>query len=155
MSIDVRSLSLAALGAGALVATAASAATARSEELREIRCDVLENARGGVQTIEAPGLRVLRDTALEGRFAPGLGGSAASIMCSRNSIIPAANDDEVIWLGMPLHIAEMGSPGRLAVLEISEGRYRFRMLAGRLRDGEQPAIDARLAEFQARFPPTR
>jgi len=153
MSIGVRSLSLAAFGALSLLAVGASA-SARSEELREARCDLLETDRGGVQTIEAPGLRVLRDTARDGRFDPALGSSVASIMCSRNSIIPAAHDDEVIWLGVPLHIAEMGSPGRLAVLEIDGGRYRFRMLAGRIRDGEQPAIDARLAEFQARFPPT-
>ena len=52
------------------------------------------------------------------------------------------------------YIAEMGTPGRLGVLEINEGRYRFRMLEGRLRTEEQAAIDARLAEFQARFPPT-
>ena len=60
-----------------------------------------------------------------------------------------------MWLGLPLHIAQMGTPGRLAVLELDQGRYRFRMIEGRARAAEQAEIDARLAEFQARFPPQR
>ena len=87
---------------------------------------------GRLQTVQALDLHVLRDTARNGRFSPRLDQSVVSIMCSRNDILPAANDDEVVWLGMPLHIAEMGSPGRLGVLEITEGQYRFRMLEGRL-----------------------
>lgn len=154
MSIGIRTLALGAVGALSLVAIGASAMAPRSGQLREIRCDTLEMDNGRLQTVQALELRVLRDTAENGRFSPNLDRSVVSIMCSRNDILPAANDDEVIWLGMPLHIAEMGSPGRLGVLEITEGQYRFRMLEGRLRPDEEPALAARLAEFQARFPPT-
>lgn len=109
---------------------------------------------GRLQTVQALDLRVLRDTALAGRFSPRLDQGVVGIVCSRNDVLPAANDDEVLWLGVPLHIAEMGSPGRLGVLELNEGQYRFRMIEGRLRAEEEPALAARLAEFQARFPPT-
>jgi hypothetical protein len=146
----------AGLGALCLTALGAGAATARTSELQEIRCDMMDMERGRLRTFEALDLRVLRDTARDGRFMPTLPAGVVSIMCSRNSIVPAANDDEVLWLGMPFHIAQMGSPGRLAVLELNEGRYRYRMLEGRAPDAEeQAAIDARLAEFQSRFPPTR
>lgn len=151
MSISIRTLALAAAGALSLAAVGASASPS---EIREIRCDTLEMDNGRLQTVQALDLHVLRDTARNGRFSPRLDRSVVSIMCSRNDILPAANDDEVVWLGMPLHIAEMGSPGRLGVLEINEGQYRFRMLEGRLRADEEPALAARLAEFQARFPPT-
>lgn len=151
MNFASRTFGLAALAMLSLGATGASAATARSAGLQELRCDTLEMDRGRVQTVMAPELRVLRDTARSGAFEPGLDDGVVSIMCSRNQLLPAANDDEVLWLGLPLHIAEMGSPGRLGVLELNAGRYRFRMLEGRLRDGEQAQIDARLAEFQARF----
>lgn len=153
MSIGIRTLALAAAGALSLAAAGASALASPSE-IREIRCDTLEMDDGRLQTVQALDLHVLRDTARNGRFSPRLDQSVVSIMCSRNDIVPAANDDEVVWLGMPLHIAEMGSPGRLGVLEINEGQYRFRMLEGRLRTEEEPALAARLAEFQARFPPT-
>jgi len=148
----MRSLcSVAAVAALSLSAAAANAVP-RSGELRELRCDTLEMERGRLVVVSSDDLRVLRDTALGGDYRPALPRPAASIMCSRNSIVPAAHDDEVIWLGMPLHIAQTGAPGRLAVLEIERGRYRFRMLEGRAPDAaEQAAIDARLAEFQARF----
>lgn len=151
MSISIRTLALAAAGALSLAAVGASASPS---EIREIRCDTLEMDNGRLQTVQALDLHVLRDTARNGRFAPRLDQSVVSIMCSRNDILPAANDDEVVWLGMPLHIAEMGSPGRLGVLEITEGQYRFRMLEGRLRAEEEQPLAARLAEFQSRFPPT-
>lgn len=145
---------VAALAAASL--TASAEAASRSDELRELRCDTLEMERGRVVVVEAENLRVLRDTALGGDFDPGFSRPVAGIMCSRNSIVPAAHDDEVIWLGLPLHIAQSGSSGRLAVLEIEQGRYRYRLLGGRVPDAaEQAAIDARLAEFQARFPPQR
>lgn len=156
MSVTKPILISAALGALFVAAPGAGAAAARTSELQEARCDMMDMDRGRLRTLEALDLRVLRDTARAGPFAPNLPTGVISIMCSRNSIVPGANDDEVLWLGMPFHIAQMGSPGRLAVLELNEGRYRYRMLEGRAPDaGEQAAIDARLAEFQSRFPPTQ
>lgn len=153
MTIVSRTFALAAFGALSLAALSVSSATARPSGLQEIRCDSLQMDDGRLQTVMEPELRVLRDTARSTPFEPQLGADVVSIMCSRNHLVPAANDDKVLWLGLPLHIAEMGSPGRLGVLELDNGRYRFRMLEGRLRAEEQAELDARLAEFQARFQP--
>jgi len=153
MKLASQTFALAALGALAMTALGGSSAAARPSGLQEIRCDTLQMDEGRVQTVMAPELRVLRDTAMSQPFEPRLDDGVVSIMCSRNHLVPAANDDKVLWLGLPLHIAEMGSPGRLGVLELDQGRYRFRMLEGRLRAEEQAELDARLAEFQARFQP--
>lgn len=153
MNSRLRALSLAALGGGGLLAiSVSSAAAARPERpLTELRCDAMENDNGRLVAIYTPELHVLRQTAAAGDFRPTLPHGIASIMCGRNSIIPAAHDDEVIWLGLPLYIAEMGTPGRLGVLEIDNGRYRYRMLEGRARPEEQARLDQRVQEFQARF----
>lgn len=154
MNSRLHALSLAALcGAGIFtlgVSTAASAMRA-PRPLTELRCDAMENHNGRLVTIETPDLHVLRQTAAAERFAPALPDGISSIMCGRNSIIPAANDDEVLWLGLPLYIAEMGSGRRLGVLEIENGHYRYRFLEGQARPEEQALLDQRLAEFQARF----
>jgi hypothetical protein len=147
-------LSLAALcGAGIFTLGLSTDASARRapRPLTELRCDAMENHNGRLVTIETPNLHVLRQTAASERFAPALPDGISSIMCGRNSIIPAANDDEVLWLGLPLYIAESGSAGRLGVLEIDQGTYRFRFLEGQARPEEQALLDQRLAEFQARF----
>jgi len=147
-------LSLAALGVA--LASAAPAAADSPRPLREVRCDLMETTpEGRMSTIEAPDLHVLQQTAGTGRFAPEIPEGTAGIMCGRSSIMPSAHDDEVIILGVPLFIAETGSAGRLGVLEIDQGRYRFRMLEGRLSADEQRAMDGRLDEFQRRLAPPR
>jgi hypothetical protein len=147
-------LSLAALcGAGiaALAATPAASTPSQPRETQEIRCRYIEDHHGQAVTIEAPTLHVLSQTAASGRFQPEIPAGVSSFLCSRTSIIPAAYDDEVLWLGVPLYIAEMGAPGRLGVLEINEGHYRFRFLEGAARPGEQALLDERLDQFQSRF----
>lgn len=146
-------LSLAALGGAALIATAPAAASQR--ELREIRCDMLEQQRGRMITIEAPDLHVLAQTANGRAFAPVIPQGIAAISCGRTSIIPAAWDDRVIHLGLPLFIAEVGSLNRLGVLEIDNGRYRFRFLQGQARPEEEAQINERIQAFQARFDATQ
>jgi hypothetical protein len=142
-------LSLAALG-GATLLAAAPAAASSPRELREIRCDMLEQHRGGrMVTIEAPNLHVLRQTANGRPFAPVLPQGIAAISCGRTSVIPAAWDDRVIALGLPLFIADPA--GRLGVLEIDNGRYRFRLIEGRTQPEEQAQIDERLQLYQSRF----
>jgi hypothetical protein len=143
-------LSLAALGGAAFIAAAPAAATPQ-RELMEIRCDMLEQNRGRLETIEAPDLHVLAQTANGQRFAPAIPQGIAGISCGRNSVIPAAWDDQVLALGVPLFIAEMGSPGRLGVLEIDNGRYRFRLIHGQARPEEQAQIDERIQQYQSRF----
>jgi hypothetical protein len=141
-------LSLAALGGAAFLASAPAAATPQ-RELREIRCDMLENDRGRMITVEAPGLSVLSQTANDRQFAPAIPRGIAAISCGRTSVIPAAWDDKVIALGLPLFISDPG--GRLGVLEIDNGRYRFRLIHGSTRPEEQAQIDQRVAQYQARF----
>lgn len=150
MTLRLTLLSLAALGGATLLAAAPAAATS-SRELREIRCDMLEQHRGRMITIEASNLHVLEQTAGGRAFAPAIPQGIAGISCGRTSIIPAAWDDRVITLGLPLFIAEVGSLGRLGVLEIDNGRYRFRFLRGQARPEEQAQIDERIQLYQSRF----
>ncbi len=150
MTLRLSLLSLAALGGATLIAAAPAAANSQ-RELREIRCDMLEQDRGRMVTIEAPDLHVLAQTA-EGRpFAPAIPRGIAAISCGRTSVIPAAWDDKVIALGLPLFIAESGSSARLGVLEIDNGRFRFRFLQGQARPEEQAMIDERIRLYQSRF----
>jgi hypothetical protein len=152
VTLRFTALSLAALG-GLFLASAAPAADS-PRPLRELRCDLMETTpQGRMSTIEAPDLHVLQQTAVAGRFTPEIPEGTAGILCGRSHILPAAHDDEVIILGVPLFIAETGSGRRLGVLEINDGRYRFRMLEGRLSADEQSAMDRRLDEFQRRLGP--
>jgi hypothetical protein len=140
-------LSLAALGGVTLLAAPPASANS-SRELREMRCDMLEQQRGRMVTIEAPNLHVLEQTAGGRAFAPAIPQGIAAISCGRNSVVPAAWDDRVIHLGLPLFIA---AGSRLGVLEIDNGRYRFRFLHGEAQPEEQAQIDERLQLFQSRF----
>lgn len=143
-------LSLAALG-GAVLMTAHSASASPQRPLREIHCDLLGQERGRLITIRTPGLHVLAQTANGRHFEPAIPQGTAGISCGRTSIVPAAWDDRVILLGLPLLIAEEGMAGRIGILEIDNGRFRFRFIRGRARDGEQALIDARIRAFQTRF----
>jgi len=151
MPIPARAFALAAASVLSLAAIGASAMAPRSGELRESECFMLDASNGRAEAIQRLDLHVLRDTARSGRFQLALRPGIVGLMCTRNDILPAAHDDEVVWLGIPFHISQSG---RLGVLEIVEGRFRFRLISGRLRPEERRALDARLAEFQARFPPT-
>ena len=112
---------------------------------------MLEQNRGRMVTIEAPDLHVLAQTAGGQNFAPAIPRGIAAISCGRTSVIPAAWDDQVLALGLPLFIAETGTRGRVGVLEIDNGRYRFRLIRGEMQPEEQAEIDARVQAYQARF----
>jgi hypothetical protein len=144
---------LAALAGVTLTATPATATPQR--ELREIRCDYLEQERGQLLTIEATDLHVLAQTAEGQRFAPDVPQGMAGISCGRTSVIPAAWDDQVLALGLPLFIAETGTRGRVGVLEIDNGRYRFRLIRGEMQADEQAEVDTRVQAYQARFDATQ
>jgi hypothetical protein len=109
------------------------------------------NRGGTVYNLNLPDLRVLVPTAQPGRFAPTLPDGVVAILCGRASIIPAENDDKVLALGIPFYILETGNPGRLGVLELVQGQFRFRMLAGMLRPEDQQPLQSRLSEFQSRL----
>jgi hypothetical protein len=146
MSQAFRFLPLAALGALAL----AGGAAATPDEQREDRCDVQARSGRALQTIQMNDLHVLAQTGSDARFAPDLPSGTQAIVCIRSSIIPAAHDDKVLALGVPLIIAETNRPHRLGVLEINEGRYRYRLMEGTLPAADQAAVQARLQEFSAR-----
>lgn len=142
-------LSLAAIAGVTLVAATPAAATPQSE-LRELRCDMIEQYRGRVQTIEARDLHVLAQTANGQRFEPVIPQGIVAISCNRSSLVPASWDDQVLALGLPLFIAEMGTRA-YGVLEIDNGRYRYRLIRGEARPEVQAQIDERIQMFQARF----
>ena len=150
MTLRLSLLSLAALGGTTLIGSAIAAASPQ-RPLTEIRCDMLEQDRGRLVTIEAPDLRVLSQTANGQRFAPRLPQGIVGINCGRTSIIPAAWDDQVLALGVPLFISEAATPGRVGILEIDNGRYRFRLTRGEMRPEEQAQVDERIQTFQSRF----
>lgn len=131
---------------------AAPAAAQRSNPLREDRCDVQAQRAYQVETVAVPSLHVLDQTGQADRFAPVLPSGAQAIVCLRTSIMPQAHDDEVIALGVPLVLAETGGQHRLGILEAREGRYRYRMMEGRLTPEEESTIQARLEEYHSRLP---
>lgn len=141
-------LSLAALGGLAFLA-AAPAAASNSRELREIRCDMVEQDRARLITVEAPGLHVLEQTADGRHFQPAIPQGVSGISCGRTSVIPAAWDDKVVALGLYLLLSDPA--GRLGSLEIDNGRYRFRLMRGEVRPEEQAQIDERIRLYQSRF----
>ena len=151
MTLRLSLLSLAALGGAAFIAAAPGAATPQRGELQEVRCDMLEQNRGRLETIEAPDLHVLAQTANGQRFAPAIPRGVVGINCGRTSVVPAAWDDQVLALGVPLFISETGTPGRMGILEIDNGRYRFRLTRGEMRPEEQAQVDERVQTYQNRF----
>ena len=150
MNIGVRTIGLGAFGAASILAAAAPAGASPQRPFREVRCDLMDTYRGRLRTYEARDLHVLEQTAAPGRFDPAIPQGTTAVICARTSIVPAANDDEVLWLGLPLFITEPGA-GRYGVLEVDGGRYRFRLIHGELTAEEQPLVDQRMAEFQTRL----
>lgn len=148
MTLRLSLLPLAALGGATLLAAAPAAATPQ-RELRERRCDMLEQSRGRLVTIEATDLHVLAQTGDGREFAPAIPRGISGISCGRTSVVPALWDDKVMALGLFLFISDPA--GRLGVLEIDNGRYRFRLMHGTTQPEEQAQIDERLRLFQARF----
>src|SRR3954469_16882376 len=150
MNLRTKMLCIAALGAGSIALLAPASAAGRQFEER---CDVQARSGRVLETIEMRDLHVLALTAGD-RFAPSLPRGTQAIVCLRGSITPAAYDDKVIALGIPLIIAELGQPHRLGVLEVNDGAFRFRMMAGTLPAADQAAVQARLEEYRTRLAAT-
>ena len=152
MTLHRKILLLAVIGAAWLPALAAPAAAQRANPLREERCDVQARGAHEIETVAMPDLHVLEQTGRADRFAPALPSGAQAIVCLRTNIMPQPHDDEVIALGVPLILAEIGGQHRLGVLEASDGRYRYRMMEGRLAPEDERSIQARLEEYHSRLP---
>ena len=134
-----------------MLASIATPPPAAAEEAnRETLCRVMVGENGELRYADLPELRVLHGTEAQGRFAPELPGGATSITCGRTSVVPAPHDDEVLLLGIPFFIVD-ADEDRAGVLEIVNGRYRYRMLVGELQEEEIAALQARLNEFQTRL----
>ena len=111
---------------------------------------MVTDGKGKPAAIAAPDLHVLRQAAADGPFRPTLPPRATAIVCGRSTIVPAEHDDEVLALGIPFFIAEIGRNGRLAALELSGGRFRYRFIKGALKPNEVPLLQQRLDLFQDR-----
>ena len=109
-----------------------------------------------MSTIEAPDLHVLAQTAAAGRFSPNIpeGDGGDHVRPHRASFRPRMTTRSSPS-ACPCSSPKPARRGRLGVLEIDQGRYRFRMLEGRLSAEEQAAMDGRLDEFQRRFAPAQ
>ncbi|MEA3041903.1 MAG: hypothetical protein QOC65_1392 [Sphingomonadales bacterium] len=134
-----------------LVALAAAAEPAiETVRIVEGECYGLQPRDGRVVHTRLPGLRVIERTAGDAPLAVDLPPGAA-IMCPRSSIVPAPNDWKVLEAGYPLYIGETGVAAarqRIGVLEIASGRYRYRLIVGRLTEAEVPRVQIRLDQFE-------
>jgi hypothetical protein len=152
VNLRTKMLCVAAFGAGSLALGGAAGATGPDRQ-REDRCDVQARAGRELETVQMPDLHVLEQTS-GASFAPDLPRGTEAIVCLRTSITPAAHDDKVLALGIPLIIVEVGRPHRMGVLEIADGAFRYRLTEGTLPAADQAAVQARLEEYRSRIAAT-
>lgn len=119
---------------------------------REIECGLMIRYGTMIEGQPAPGLHILHRTAADPPLSATLSTNVVRVGCRRTTIIPGPSDDAVATRGIPLTIVEEGS-GRVLVLELAGGRYRYRMENGALREAETAVVERRLGEFQARRQP--
>ena len=105
-----------------------------------------------IEGLPAPNLHLLDRTAADPPLSSILSPGVLRVGCRRTVLIPGPHDDAVATRGIPLTIVEEGR-GRVLVLDLDRGRYRFRMESGILTDEETALVRRRLAEFQARRQP--
>lgn len=132
----------------AALAAAQPAPIEMETEPTETRCDYLTGGRA----VSAPDLHVLEQTRGAGGFTTTVPAGAA-IRCGRSVMVPSENDWKVLAAGHVLVIVEVSDAPeqRTAVLEIDEGRVRFRFLRGRMTEHEAARINARMNAFQPHF----
>ncbi len=142
---------LLAILAAAPAAEAPAASVPDESAIVERDCRVMtEEEPGKVTTTLLPDLHVLAGTRAPGPFRPTLPPGVQAILCTRNSIIPAEHDDEILALGIPLFLVEIGGGGRSGVLEVDQGRFQYSFTQGELKPGEEVALQARMNLFQDR-----
>lgn len=130
------------LSAALVVAMAAPAHAAPASATREA-CRVMVPVGDKVEQREAPGLKLLGTT---GPLAAPSGITA--VICDRDALVPADGDDRVLdQLSVPLYLRQ---GDRVAVLEMSQGQYRVRMVAGEIAPEEAAAVQTALNAFQTR-----
>jgi hypothetical protein len=80
-------------------------------------------------------------------------GRPVSVVCGRESLVPAPNDYKVLLAGYTLMIDDTGTghPKSLGELEVVGGQLRFRMIDGAMSDAMKARIGARVDELQVAF----
>jgi hypothetical protein len=122
------------------------------------KCGVVAKDKDGKETaMLLPSLKVLTLTAREDDFvlpkdAPS---NVAAVQCGRESLIPAQNDYKVLKAGFPFFI--VSSDGRIAVMELSEGKLEYRTIDGEFAEEEISLIQSFLNNTQSYFdsPPSK
>jgi len=139
----------------ALAAAQATPAPPAAAPAPESRCTYIVRDATGLHPGEDPNLHVLAQTAADGQFAPVKPAGAVGIQCWRTSVIPGPHDEEVIIAHLALIIAETTgpSPHRVGALDYDGTHFHFTLRTGTFTAAEQAALDARLAEFNARVHP--
>lgn len=68
-----------------------------------------------------------------------------AVQCGRLALVPKDTDYKVLAAGFPFAIV---ADGRVGILEMEEGRVRFRMLEGKMTEAETDSVQATLNSSQ-------
>lgn len=105
------------------------------------------NAETGPELLE--GYTLAEETAREGLMPPPpLPEGSAGIVCQRETVVPDANDFEILRHGIPLYIrAGEGDDMTTLVLGFADGNYVVQVPEGEITEEERGAIVAALEGF--------
>jgi hypothetical protein len=131
----------------AFAQTAAIPSPAPAVVARE-KCGVIFEAAGGQpQSMVLPSITLASLAEADSFVLPADAPKGVrAVQCGRDTIVPFRYDYKVIQSGLPLSIVAQGKVG---VLEIAEGKLRFRMLSGKMSESEQNFVGAFLDAAQA------
>ena len=142
-----------AWAAGVALSCAAHAVPTATDPPREIECGLMVRFGTMIEGIPAPRLHLLNHSETDPPLSETLSTNVVRVGCRRTTIVPGPIDDAVATRGIPLTIVEEGT-GRVLVLDLAGGRYRYQMASGALTADEAARVVRRIAEFQARRQPT-
>lgn len=84
--------------------------------------------------------------------APEMPEGTNALMCDRDTIVPGADDYEVLLHGVPLLIRSgPEDAARVVALDIAENQFRVRIMQGELSEDERAQAVARLEGFYERY----
>jgi hypothetical protein len=132
------------------IALILSATHAWADEVAETTCEVLATGTDGKVHTISEGIKVLEPTRSAATFSIAIpdGYRDAAILCRRNDLIPAENDWKVLRAGFPLTIEDTLT-SQMGTLELSDGQFRFRTLAGvKMTPDQMQRVQMRLNQLQ-------
>lgn len=133
-----------------LLLATASAPAAAPDDVAEVQCSYLIRSGFMIEGLPAPGLHLLHREPGARPMRELVPTSAERVGCERSALVLGPDDDQIPRLGIPLIVAESGTR-RAVLLELRQGRYAYTLLQGPVSAAERSALDARVAEFQARL----